>query len=172
MADTDIGEVLFNKKDIDTSSISAFEIFELYHGSIERNSDKRQNANSFFLTLNTGVLAAIGFLFTEDKPMQLKLLYFLLPIAGILASFFWLKVVHSYSQLNKGKFIVLNAMEKILPIAPFTAEWNVLGNGDDKKKYQPLTKIEKRIPVLFICLYGLVSLYFILFYVKTELICF
>ncbi len=161
MADTNIEKVLFNKKNIDVSS--TFSIFELYHSSIEHNSDKRQNTNSFFLTLNTGIFAIIGFLFNKDTPTELQLLYLLLPIAGILASYFWLKLVVSYSQLNAGKFIVLNAIEKILPIKPFTTEWSILGNGDDKKIYHPLTKIEKRIPILFIVIYAIAFLYLLIF---------
>jgi hypothetical protein len=164
VAKKNIDEILFNKKDIENSA--AFEVFELYYNSIERNSDKRQNANSFFLTLNTGVLAIIGFLFNKDTVPDLRMLYLLLPFAGILSSVFWLKLVHSYSQLNRGKFIVLNTIEKVLSIAPFTTEWEILGRGDNKKKYHPLTKTEKCIPILFICLYCLLSLYLIFLFFK------
>jgi len=146
--------------------IDAIEIFKIYYASIEKTADNRRNANSFYLTLNTGILAIIGFLFQKDAPIDLKPLFLLLPIAGILSNIFWYKIVVSYRQLNSAKFIILNMIEEYLPLAPYKAEWNELGEGKNKKKYNPLTHIEQRIPVLFIILYSLLSIYFIFLFFK------
>lgn len=162
-----IRKVLLNGKDtlnVDTSAI--LEIFKLYHDSIEKTEEKRQNANSFLLTLSTGILAAVGFVFQKDCAPELKPLFFLLPFAGIVTGFFWLKLVHSYRQLNKGKFEILNMIEEQLPLAPYKAEWLALGEGNDNKKYHQITALEKWIPILFISLHCLLSVYFILLFFK------
>jgi uncharacterized protein with ParB-like and HNH nuclease domain len=125
-----------------------------------------QNTNTFFLTLNTGILAIIGFLFQKDAPVDLKPLYLLLPFAGIVAGVFWHKIVISYRQLNRGKFEVLNELEDLLSFPAYKKEWVKLGEGQNHKLYQPLTNIEKWVPIIFIVTYGLLSIYFIFLFLK------
>jgi hypothetical protein len=162
-----IRKVLFNDKDsLKIGTPEAIEIFKLYHDSIEKTADKRQSANSFLLTLSTGILAAVGFLFQKDCAPELKPLFFLLPFAGITTGFFWLKLVHSYRQLSKGKFEILNMIEEQLPLAPYKAEWIALGEGKDNNKYHQITTLEKWIPILFIILHCLLSVYFLLLFFK------
>ncbi|MBK7058605.1 MAG: hypothetical protein IPH52_26870 [Leptospiraceae bacterium] len=72
------------------------ELYKIYHDSIEKVAENRQKANSFFLTLNTSILAVIGFLFQKDVSTELRPLHLLLPLAGILSGIFWLKLVISY----------------------------------------------------------------------------
>lgn len=136
------------------------EIYKTYHDSIEKVAEKRQLANTFFLTLNTGILAIIGFLFQKDAPVLLKPLYLLLPFAGIISGVFWLKLVNSYRQLNCGKFKVLSEIETYLPIKVYEKEWGVLAKGKNPKIYKPLTSIERWIPILLIVMYGILSIYF------------
>lgn len=162
-----IKEVLFNKKEPNNiSSSEVIELYKIYLESINKTTDRRQNANSFFLTLNTGLLAIIGFLFQKDVAPELKSLYLLLPIAGVLSGFFWLKQVISYRQLNKGKFTILSMIEEVLPLAIFKAEWIELGEGKDKNKYHQVTFLERSISILFILLYGFLFLYFGVLFLK------
>lgn len=147
------------------------EIYKTYHDSIEKVAEKRQNANSFFLTLNPGILALIGFLFQNVAPALLKPLYLILPIIGIISGVFWLKLVNSYRQLNKGKFEVLYELEEDLPYAVYKKEWDKLGKGKNPKIYKPLTSIEKFIPKTFIVLYCLLSIYlFVIFLIEIKVI--
>lgn len=147
------------------------EIYKTYHDSIEKVAEKRQNTNSFFLTLNTGILELIGFLFQKDAPVILKPLYLILPIIGIISGVFWLKLVNSYRQLNKGKFDVLYELEEQLPFDVYNKEWNKLGKGENPKIYKPLTSIEKFIPKTFIVLYGLFTIYlFVIFVIEIKVI--
>ena len=74
-------------------------------------------------------------------------------LAGILLSIAWRKLVHSYRQLNAGKFEGIHLLEKYIPAALFKAEWMALSEGRDRKKYTPFTKTESLIPIVFILLY-------------------
>lgn len=142
--------------------IDAFlEQYKLYLGQIDKLGDRRQSSNSFFLTLNTGLCAAFAFLCAEGTPPMLRPLHLVIPVAGILISFFWHRLVSSYRQLSTGKFVVIHQMEAYLPMAPFTAEWRVLGSGKDKSKYMPLTRVEVWVPRLFIIMYAALMLYLI-----------
>lgn len=158
-------------KKTDSEKQILLEIYKTYHDSIEKVAEKRQNTNSFFLTLNTGILELIGFLFQKDAPVILKPLYLILPIIGIISGVFWLKLVNSYRQLNKGKFDVLYELEEQLPFDVYNKEWNKLGKGENPKIYKPLTSIEKFIPKTFIVLYGLFTIYlFVIFVIEIKVI--
>jgi|JI10StandDraft_1071094.scaffolds.fasta_scaffold346801_3 hypothetical protein len=161
-AETKISQL---KNSFQTNDI--LELYKIYHDSIEKVAENRQKANSFFLTLNTGILAVIGFLFQKDVSTELRPLHLLLPLAGILSGIFWLKLVISYRQLNRGKFVVLNMIEEFLPFAPYREEWRELEEGKNKKKYHPLTNIEKWIPILFIIVHGLLGFYFIYLFLRA-----
>lgn len=159
----DIRKILFNgKEEPKIAPAEAFEMFKFYYESIEKTAEKRQRANSFFLTLSTGILAAVGFLFQKDCAPELRPLHLLLPFAGIIAGIFWYKLVHSYRQLNQGKFVILNMIEEYLPLAPFKAEWKELGSGKNNRRYHQLTALEKWMPILFIIVNSLLSIYFVL----------
>lgn len=137
------------------------EQYKLYIAQIDKLGDRRQSSNSFFLTLNTGLCAAFSFLCAEGAPPMLRPLQLVIPIAGILISFFWYQLVSSYRQLSTGKFLVIHRMEEYLPMSPFAAEWRVLGSGKDRSKYVPLTHVEVWVPRLFIIMYIALTLYLI-----------
>jgi len=74
---------------------------------------------------------------------------------------FWF-LIRSYKQLNTGKFAVIHEIEKQLPLALYKYEWEVLGKGEDNKKYYPFSHIELIIPWVFGIIYALIGLYFLL----------
>jgi hypothetical protein len=135
------------------------EQYKLYLTFIDKIADRRQSANSYFLTLNTGICAALAYFFSKDAHPDIKDLYLILPVAGLILSYFWQRLVGSYRQLSSGKYEIVHAIEKHLPIAPYTAEWDVLGYGDKPTKYKPLTHVEVWVPRLFIIMYAVVLLY-------------
>lgn len=138
------------------------EQYKLYLEHLHKLADGRQSANSFFLTLNTGLCAVFAFLFSRDTPAEIRPLYIVIPFAGILASFFWYRLVKSYRQLSAGKFEVIHQMEQYLPMAPYKAEWALLGQGKDASKYRPLTQVEVWVPLCFTSMYVMLLGYLLL----------
>ena len=134
------------------------EIYKTYLQMSDKISDRRQSANSYFLTINTVIVGLISYLsFGIEK--KLTILYFLLiSIAGMVICYYWFRLIRSYKDLNSGKFKVVHDIEKLLPINPFENEWEKLGRGKDKKKYLPFTKIEMRVPWVFFFLHAIVFL--------------
>lgn len=135
-----------------------FEQYKLYVESQNIVSEHRHNANTFFLTVNTGLITAVtGFIsITPQANIQYGWIIFA-AIAGIILCFTWKRLIESYRQLNTGKFIIIHLLETRLPAKLFDAEWNVLNRGDGTK-YKPFTQVEVWIPVVFMILYALIGL--------------
>jgi hypothetical protein len=119
----------------------------------DRVSARRGLTNTFFLTLNTAILTAVGAVFEDGMPAVRWV--FVFPVAALTiqcAAWFWL--VRSYRQLNSAKFVVIGALEESLPASPYwRAEWKALGEGKDRSKYWPLTHLEQWTPILFATVY-------------------
>ena len=106
------------------------------------NTEKRNNSNGLFITLNTGLFAVITF--TGDNKS------ILLSVVGIVVCVLWLNMIRSYQQLSCVKYDIVNEIESKLPLAPFTYEWEKLKL---EHNYIGLTKIEQAIPRVFLFIY-------------------
>lgn len=145
--------------------------YELYLAAAEKISDRRENANRYFYTLNTGILISTGFLINSDfKSILIILMLILLSILGVIFSIIFWYLINSYKQLNGGKFKVLHKMEEELPMQPYVDEWIELGEGKDRKKYLPFSHIEIMIPIIFGMIY-LTSLLFLISFCIFKIIC-
>ena len=143
-------ETLFNMNEIfELKESTLFEQYKLMVGTSEELVKRRQVMNTFFLTLNLGILSAIGlvikriFNIVNNGDVAFLLL---LAIVGAVSAYSWRKMITSFGQLNKGKFQVINALEKYLSVSIFNAEWIALGKGKDKNKYSSFTDVEKNVP--------------------------
>lgn len=123
------------------------------------NTEKRNNSNSLFIAINTGLFAVITF--TGDGKS------FLLSLIGIAVCILWLNMIRSYQQLSRVKYDIINEIEAQLPLAPFTHEWDKLKL---EHNYVGLTKIEKAIPLIFLFLY-VVAIIWPLLKLVIPLIC-
>lgn len=132
--------------------------FELYGLAVEmadRTSARRLTANTFFVTVNTGLAALLG-----ARSFQ-----WYVAVAGVLLCLVWWGLLKSYRDLNAAKFTVINAMEQRLSAAIFSEEWAHLRRDPVrfswsweaiKKKasrYRELGVIERSVPVLFALIY-------------------
>jgi hypothetical protein len=112
-----------------------FEQYKIFVDGIEKTSDRRQHTNDYFLAINTALISLIGLSFQIkifDTSPWLKSLIALIGLVNCVI--FWY-LIRSYKQLNTGKFTVIHEVEKLLPLALYKYEWEVLGKGKDKSKY-------------------------------------
>ena len=154
--DNDLADRLWNKDVFDEyddrgrCKDHVLEQYKLYVEMADRISARRSTANTFFLTLNTLIVAALSACTQKFSRFPVVLVC----IAAIVLCYVWKRLIHSYSQLNAAKYTVIGQLEKKLPSSPYwSAEWSALGEGKDPKKYRPLTAVETWVPVVFICLY-------------------
>lgn len=147
-----MAEELFSKNEKeygDEYKRHLFEQYKIYVEGIEKTSDRRQQANNYFLTINTALISLIGLLFQFKIFESANWIKALLAIVGIIICIIFWFLIRSYRQLNTGKFKVIHEIEKILPMALYKYEWEILGKGEDKSKYYLFSHIELLIPWVF-----------------------
>src|SRR5437867_4354427 len=88
------------------------EEYKLFVETSETVIARRQVANTFFLSANSALLAALGVLSQTPLATEVARLAFLgIGVAGILLSIEWRVLIHSYRQLNAGKFRIIHLLE-------------------------------------------------------------
>ena len=128
------------------------EQYKIYIEMADRISQRRMLANTFFLTLNTSIIAIIITVSSGFDSIQ----NIIIVSTSVISCIVWAALLRSYRTLNTAKFEVIGAMEKKLPCSPFyNAEWKSLKYGENKGVHIPFGAIEKLVPFLFIMLYTL-----------------
>lgn len=125
--------------------------YRLYIEMMDRISQRRMSANTFFITTNSLIITIYSILKSIKQDYSL-----LVSFVGIIICISWLFIIISYKQLNTGKFKVIHEIEKCLPLNLFAYEWDLLGKGKDDNKYWPLSHIECYIPIAF----GIIYMFF------------
>ena len=74
-------------------------------------------------------------------------------VAGAILCAAWRSLITSFGQLNRGKFQVINTIERYLKTAIYAAEWEALGRGENPKVYRPFTSREIWVPNALLVLY-------------------
>lgn len=127
------------------------EQYKVYLESTDRISSRRQNANSFFVTINTALIALVSYMHLGSATSTKY--YWLVALAGMAISYMWYRLIRSYRDLNYAKFKIIHQIEKKLPLNLFDTEWEVVGSGKKSSTYLPFTHIEIGIPWIFFVLH-------------------
>lgn len=125
--------------------------YRLYVEMADRISQRRATANTYFLSVNSAILAFVGYLTSKETTENL----WMLAIAGITLCWLWKALITSYRNLNTAKFKIVHAIEKRLPISPYECEWIYMGEGKDPQLYRPISHIEGGVPWVFIALHAI-----------------
>lgn len=132
-----------------------FELYKLAVEMADRISARRGLANSFFLTVNTGVVAVLA----------ARNVRWYLAVAGIVFSVTWWALLRSYRELNTAKFDVILAMEERLPMRVYGEEWDRLRRAPVRfgvhraalqpwlRQYRELGRLERVVPWIFVLIY-------------------
>jgi hypothetical protein len=130
------------------------EQYKMYIESTDRFSGYRNQANTFFLTLNTtliGLITAILQFSTQDSRFAWILL---VSITGMLLSVTWFALVYSYRNLNTARFKVVHELEERLPARIYAREWDFIKSS---KRYITQSRVEQVVPVVFFVVYALLG---------------
>lgn len=135
-----------------TWAVRLLDQYKIYVEMADRISQRRAAASSYFLGVNTAVLALAGYVTTQDGRNEL----WILALAGLVLAVLWWVIIRSYRHLNTAKYLVIHALEAKLPARPYDAEWELLDRGRSARRYLPLSHIESGVPWLFFLLHLLV----------------
>lgn len=132
------------------------ELYRIMVASSESLVNRRQGLNTFFLTLHGVILTAVGFLLGSAIDSGLRSVGLAgVTIVGTLLAWAWHSLLVSFGQLNKGKFAVINQLERNLPAAIYTAEWVALGEGKNPDLYRSFTDREVWVPRVLVAAYAI-----------------
>lgn len=126
--------------------------YKLYVEMADRISSRRASANSYFLSVNSAILAFVSYLSSQKASDYMWMLAF----GGMALSVLWESLITSYRNLNTAKFAVIHKIEKRLPISPYEAEWDAMGRGENPQLYRPISHIEQGVPYVFMALHLIV----------------
>src|ERR1019366_4870040 len=119
---------------------------------------RRQSVNTFFLTMNGALLTASGIIVQSSGGNRLSGLgVAVLAVAGAILCAAWRSLITSFGQLNRGKFQVINTIERYLKAAIYAAEWEALGRGENPKIYRSFTSREIWVPTALLVLHLLTA---------------
>jgi len=146
------------------ASQTVFQIYALAVEMADRISARRATANSFLLTLQTGLAAALAAFAARVKPggeaaEPDRFVLVLAAVAGLILAVAWWFLLRSYRKLNGAKFQVINKIEETyFEVRPFLDEWALLKKEDPVKRrlrdgYSELGFIEQVVPAAFGVLY-------------------
>lgn len=131
--------------------------YKLYVEMMDRVSERRHRANSFFLTVNTLLITALtGFVSLTQRPNIQYGWITVASVAGVVFCLTWRRLILSYKQLNTGKFKVIHLLELQLPARLYDVEWDALNHGDGTV-YRPFSHTEMVVPLVFAFLYGVLA---------------
>ena len=127
-------------------------LFELYLATAEKVGDRRAQANSWMLSVNSAIVGLYGYLdYKMAVGVAAKAVWlWAIPAAGAIVCLAWAALLTSYRKLNHAKFEVLMQLEADLPVPPFTREREIYRS----EKRRSLSQIETLIPACFALLYA------------------
>lgn len=132
-----------------------FEQYKLFVESVSYTSELRLKLNSFFLTINTALITAIGLSSSVQRNIDSSVWHLLLPLAGILISVIWFGVTYSYKQRNIIKLRIIHCLEEQLPLALYKTEWDLMQENHSSRTKKFLFSIDLVIPFVFLICYVL-----------------
>lgn len=127
--------------------------YKLYVEMADRISQRRTSANTYFLSVNSAILAFVGYLTSKTEPVDYM---WLIALSGCMLTLFWYSIIISYRNLNAAKWQIVQDIEKRLPISPYDAEWDTVQRGENPKLYRPISHIESWVPWVFCSLHLIV----------------
>lgn len=149
-------EVLFpsGPPDSDIEMRQTMDLYKVMVTSSESLVSRRQAVNTFFLTINGALLTASGFIVQSSEGSRLVGAGIAaLALAGAILCAAWRSLITSFGQLNRGKFQVINTIERYLKVAVYAAEWEALDQGRDPKIYRSFTSREIWVPTALLILH-------------------
>ena len=126
------------------------ELYKLMVEMADRVSQRRQAANSFYLSIDTLLITASAYIGTTAVSARVTLL---VCFAGVMVSSLWVKAIESYKSLNAQKFDIINEVEKNLVVKPYTEEWERINHDIHGHKHRPFHETERLVPQVFIALF-------------------
>jgi hypothetical protein len=139
-----------------------FDEYNLALAHVEKLLDRRQSTTSFYLSVNAGISAVIGFLFKDSQMTEIWLgSVLLLLCAGFIACWIWRSLLHQYEILIGWWYDRLRELEGSMPDSArlMTREYEELYLAAKEQKTTKQIGLTKRELILNWILTGLYTVF-------------
>lgn len=139
------------------------EQYKLYVEMADRVSQRRDQSNRFYVTIVSALAAIVVIIARFGAPENgalLEVAFLVIGLFGLALSVIWHFNIRSYRTLNSAKFDIINSIERQLPYAGYSKEWEILSKPPQgRPQYQQLTRVEQFVPVIFMALFAALTIY-------------
>ncbi len=140
----------------------ALKQYEMFVETSEELVRRKQNVNSFYITINSLIVSIIMATFALSNKITLldisisvsSVVVCISALLGIIVCSSWHSLLQSYADLNSSKMKIISYIESHLAYNLYDTEWELLSNKIGNKKYKSFSKKEKLIAKLFLGLYA------------------
>jgi len=122
--------------------------YKLFVESVNYTSELKLKINTYFLTINTALITAIGLAISRNTVNSL-VWHLILPLAGMSISLIWWGTTYSYKQRNISKLRIVHCIEERLPLALYKTEWRLMDENHANPVKKFFFQIDLFIPWVF-----------------------
>lgn len=146
-------------------SAHLLEQYKLYVEMADRVSQRRDQSNRFYVTIVSALAAIVVVIARFGVPADgangavSDIGFLAVGLFGLALSGVWWLNIHSYRTLNSAKYKIIGKIEKQLPFAGYSEEWQLLRPPEGRKPYLQLTRVEQFVPIIFMALFALLIIY-------------
>lgn len=144
------------------------EQYRLYVEMLDKISERRGQANNFYISLLSATLALLSILGNKDilpknKSTDISVILLGASILGIALCFLWYFNIRGYALLVKRKIQVIHEMERYLPFSAYSRE-STLWNAEIKREahiFKPIriSRLEQFIAICFGTVFFILLIY-------------
>ena len=127
--------------------------YKMFQKSSEDLVSRRQSVNSFYISVSSTMVALMGLTMGVIQSQTKIYIMLFMCVVAIILDISWLNILDSYGTLNSAKMKVINLIEEQLPMVLYEAEWRVMSDKLNSKRYVSFTESEKRIPKIFMIIH-------------------
>jgi hypothetical protein len=144
-----------NKREYGTTFRDHFlEQYKVAIQGVDYTSKWKHIVNNYYLTINTVLLAAIGFSASQYKFALPDATHQLIPVIGALIAVAWGVTLRNYNNVLASKFSILHCIEEHLPLAPYKTEWELMKSVYGKHPRRAF--VDGLVPMMFFVFYILI----------------
>jgi hypothetical protein len=143
------------------------EQYKIYVEMADRLSARRNQINSFYISVLSSLLALLVLITNKDikqfNDTTFQYFSFLaVGILGLILCIVWYLNIQSYRHLSSSKFKVINELEALLPFPCYEHEWQFIKQDRTHNRYFIQTALEKLVPVILAIPYSGLVIYSII----------
>lgn len=139
--------------------------YKMYVEMHDRISARRNQVNSFFISLLSGLLAIFSIASNQGQTLNFPLIELVVGFLGSILCILWNFNIRAYRRLVERKIQVILEMEEFLPFYCYNKESHLREQDLTEKTYLRPTSIEQFVSVIFGIVY-IVLMFYSLFNLK------